>query len=142
MVESKASAVWHGDLKTGKGRKSTASGSMKDAEYTFSNRFEGKPGSTPEEMIAAAHAACMSMASSAELTKAGMKVDHVETHATVKLETVDGKPTVTHSHLVLRARVPGADKAKFHDAVNAAKEGCPISRLLNAKITLDATLEV
>jgi osmotically inducible protein OsmC len=136
-----ASAVWKGDLKTGTGTMSTQSGALKDAAYSFVTRFEDKPGSNPEELIAAAHAGCFSMAFSAELGKAGLTPESVETTAEVTLEPVDGKPTVSRSHLRTRARVPGADQAKFDAAAAAAKAGCPISRLLNTNITLDATLE-
>jgi osmotically inducible protein OsmC len=120
---------------------STQSGALKDAAYSFVTRFEDKPGSNPEELIAAAHAGCFSMAFSAELGKAGLTPESVETTAEVTLEPVDGKPTVSRSHLRTRARVPGADQAKFDAAAAAAKAGCPISRLLNTNITLEATLE-
>jgi lipoyl-dependent peroxiredoxin len=140
-MKRSASAVWKGDLKTGTGTMSTQSGALKDAAYSFVTRFEDKPGSNPEELIAAAHAGCFSMAFSAELGKAGLTPESVETTAEVTLEPVDGKPTVSRSHLRTRARVPGADQAKFDAAAAAAKAGCPISRLLNTNITLEATLE-
>jgi osmotically inducible protein OsmC len=140
-MKRNASAVWKGDLKTGTGTMSTQSGALKDAAYSFVTRFEDKPGSNPEELIAAAHAGCFSMAFSAELGKAGLTPESVETTAEVTLEPVDGKPTVSRSHLRTRARVPGADQAKFDAAAAAAKAGCPISRLLNTNITLEATLE-
>jgi len=139
MVRS-ASAVWQGDLKDGKGTFSAPSGVIKDAAYGFSTRFENQPGTNPEELIAAAHSACFSMAFSAELGKLGLTPSHIETTAEVTLEPVDGKPTVTRSHLKTRARVPGADPARFDQAAAAAKAGCPISRLLRAEITLEATL--
>ena len=140
-MKRSASAVWKGDLKTGTGTMSTQSGALKDAAYSFVTRFEDKPGSNPEELIAAAHAGCFSMAFSAELGKAGLTPESVETTAEVTLEPVDGKPTVSRSHLRTRARVPGADQAKFDAAAAAAKAGCPISRLLNTNITLEATLD-
>jgi len=137
----KASAVWQGDLKSGKGTMTAPSGVMRDAAYTFATRFEDKPGTNPEELIAAAHAGCFSMALSAELSKAGLNPQRIETTAAVTLETVDGKPTVTKSHLTVRASVPGAVQAKFLEVANGAKAGCPISRLLKAEVTMDATLE-
>jgi len=137
----KASAVWQGDLKSGKGTMTAPSGVMTDAAYTFATRFEDRPGTNPEELIAAAHAGCFSMAFSADLAKAGMNPQRVETTAAVTLETVDGKPTVTKSHLTVKAKVPGAEKAKFLEVANGAKAGCPISRLLKAEITMEATLE-
>lgn len=137
----KASAVWQGDLKSGKGTMTAPSGVMTNAAYSFATRFEDKPGTNPEELIAAAHAGCFSMAFSAELSKAGMTPERVETTAAVTLETVDGKPTVTKSHLTVKAKVPGADKAKFLEVANGAKAGCPISRLLKAEISMEAALE-
>lgn len=137
----KASAVWQGDLKSGTGSLTAPSGAFTDLPYSFATRFEDKPGTNPEELIAAAHAGCFSMALSGELTKAGLKAERIETTAEVSLEFVDGKPTVTRSHLRLKARVPGADKAQFETLATGAKAGCPISRLLKAEVSLDATLE-
>jgi osmotically inducible protein OsmC len=137
----KASAIWQGDLKSGKGGISAPSGVMTNAAYTFATRFEDRPGTNPEELVAAAHAGCFSMALSGELGKAGMTPERIETTAAVTLETVDGKPTVTKSHLTVKARVPGADPAKFIEVANRAKAGCPISRLLKAEITMEAKLE-
>ena len=137
----RASAVWQGDLRSGNGTMTAPSGVMTNAAYSFATRFEEKPGTNPEELIAAAHAGCFSMAFSAELAKAGMTPVRVETTAAVTLETVDGKPTVTKSHLTVKAKVPGADQAKFLEVANGAKAGCPISRLLKAEITMEATLE-
>ena len=137
----KASAVWQGDLKSGKGTMTAPSGVMTNAAYSFATRFEEAPGTNPEELIAAAHAGCFSMALSAELSKAGLTPERVATVAAVTLETVDGKPTVTKSHLTVRAKVPGADNAKFLEIAGGAKAGCPISRLLKAEITMDAALE-
>ena len=137
----KASAVWQGDLKGGKGTITAPSGAFKDVPYTFATRFENTPGTNPEELIAAAHAGCFSMALSAELGKAGLKPERIDTMAADTLDTVDGKPTVTKSHLTVRARVPGADREKFMEVANGAKAGCPISRLLKAEITMEAMLE-
>lgn len=137
----KATAVWKGDLKKGSGALSAPSGVLENAAYTFATRFENKPGTNPEELIAAAHAGCFSMALSAELGKAGMTPESIETTAAVTLDTVDGKPTVTRSHLTVTGRVPGIESAKFLQIAEGAKAGCPISRLLRAEITMEATLE-
>lgn len=140
-TERNGSAVWKGGLKDGNGTVSTQSGVLKDQSYTFVSRFENGKGTNPEELIAAAHAGCFSMAFSAELEKAGHKGDEVDTTATVVLEFVNGAPTVTKIHLKTTAKVPGIDKAKFDEIAKGAKENCPISRLLKAaEITLDATL--
>ena len=141
-MKSSASAVWTGGLKDGKGTITAAGGAFRGAAYSFAKRFEGAagPGTTPEELIAAAHASCFAMASSSELGKAGFTPTQLDVTATVALDMVDGKPTVTSSHLELVARVPKIDAAKFAEIVNGAKAGCPISRLLNTKITLDAKL--
>jgi osmotically inducible protein OsmC len=140
-MQRKASAVWHGDLKTGKGSVSTASGVLKETQYSFSTRFENGIGTNPEELIAAAHAGCFAMAFSAELGKTGFTPAAIHTTATVALEKTDAGWTVTESHLDLTAKIPGIDQPKFADIAGAAKAGCPISRLLNAKVTLDAKLE-
>ena len=137
----KASAVWKGDLKGGTGTMSVPSGVMTNAAYSFATRFEDKPGTNPEELIAAAHAACFSMALSADLGNAGLTPDRIETTAAVTFERVDGKPTVTKSHLTVKAKVPGADRAKFMEVAEGTKVGCPISRLLKLEISMDATLE-
>jgi lipoyl-dependent peroxiredoxin len=141
-MDRKASAVWHGGLKDGKGTITTDSGVLKDAQYSFSTRFENGIGTNPEELIAAAHAGCFTMALSSELTKAELKPDSLETTAAVKFEVVDGKPTITKIHLTTQAKVPGASKAAFDTAADNAKKGCPISRLFqgNTEITLDAQL--
>jgi osmotically inducible protein OsmC len=136
-----ASAVWQGDLKTGKGRISSQSGVLKDTQYSFSTRFEDGVGTNPEELIAAAHAGCFSMALSAQLGNAGMTAQEIRTTCTITMEKLEAGFTITESHLDLVARIPGADKAKFETAAANAKAGCPISRLLNAKITMDARLE-
>src|ERR1051325_936439 len=139
-MKRKASAVWRGDLKGGKGSISTESGVLKEAQYSFSTRFENGVGTNPEELIAAAHAGCFSMALSAELGKAGMTPQKIETSAALTLDKTDAGWTVTRIHLATTATIPGADRAKFEAAANAAKAGCPISRLLNTQITLDAKL--
>lgn len=140
-MKRKASAVWSGDLKTGKGKISTESGTLKETQYSFSTRFENGVGTNPEELIAAAHAGCFSMAFSAELGKAGFKPESIATNATVTLEMLPTGPTITESHLDMTANIPDIDAEKFTAIANSAKAGCPISRLLNAKISLDAKLE-
>ena len=137
-MKRKASAVWRGGLKDGKGSISTESGSLKETQYSFSTRFENGVGTNPEELIAAAHAGCFSMAFSAELGKAGITPESISTTATVTLEKTDAGFTVTASHLEMTAKIPGVDSAKALEIANAAKAGCPISRLLKANITLDA----
>jgi lipoyl-dependent peroxiredoxin len=137
----KASAVWQGDLKGGTGELSAPSGVLARTPYSFATRFEDKPGTNPEELIAAAHAGCFSMALSAELGRVGLTPARIETIAAVTLDTVEGKPTVTKSHLTVTAKVPGATREKFLEVANGAKAGCPISRLLKAEITMEATLE-
>jgi osmotically inducible protein OsmC len=140
-MQRKASAVWQGGLKDGKGAISTESGVLSQTQYSFGTRFENGAGTNPEELIAAAHAGCFSMALSAELGKTGMRPDRIETSAAVSLEKLDLGWTVTQVHLEVRAKVPGADKTAFDAAADIAKKNCPISRLLNAKITMNATLE-
>ena len=141
-MDRSASAVWHGGLKDGKGAISTQSGVLKDSQYSYGTRFENGVGTNPEELIAAAHAGCFSMALSAQLTDAGLKPDSIETKAVVTLELLkDGGPTITKIHLTTNAKVPGADKTKFDELANKAKTGCPVSKVLKAaEITLDATL--
>ena len=139
-MKRKASAVWRGGLKDGKGAISTDSGVLKNTQYSFSTRFENGVGTNPEELVAAAHAGCFSMALSAQLESAGLKAEEINTTATVTLEKVDAGWAVTAVHLDVNARIPGADQAKFDKAANDAKTGCPISRLLNAKITMNARL--
>jgi len=140
-MKRKASAVWSGDLKSGKGSLSTESGTLKQTQYSFSTRFENGVGTNPEELIAAAHAGCFSMAFSAELGKAGFTPTTINTTATITMEKTDAGFTVTESHLDMTAKIPGIDQAKFTAIANGAKAGCPISRPLNAKISLDAKLE-
>jgi osmotically inducible protein OsmC len=132
--------VWKGGLKDGRGSVSTESGVLAGVPYNFSMRFENEKGTNPEELIAAAHAACFSMALSLFLGEAGMKADSIDTSATVTLEQVSGAFTVTSSDLRTRVKIPNADRAAFDKAVETAKAGCPISRLLNTKITMDAAL--
>ncbi len=140
-MKSTASAVWEGGLKDGKGRLSATSGVFVDTPYTFARRFEGTgTGTTPEELIAAAHSGCFTMALSAELGRAGFTPQRLTVKATVTLEPVDGKPTVSSSALELEGVVPGIDDAKFQEAAAGAKANCPISRLLNTNITLTARL--
>lgn len=141
-MDRSASAVWHGGLKDGKGTISTQSGVLKDSQYSFSTRFENGIGTNPEELIAAAHAGCFSMALSAQLGEAGLKPDSIETKAMVTLELLkDGGPTITKIHLTTKAKIPGADKAKFDELAAKAKAGCPVSKVLKgAEISLDATL--
>lgn len=140
MSVRKASAIWRGGLKDGKGMVSTASGVLSQVPYDFGRRFGDEPGTNPEELIGAAHAACFSMALSGELGKAGLTAESIETTASITFETSDGKPTVTKSHLQTTAKVPNATPEKFAELANGAKAGCPISRLLNTEITLDAKL--
>ena len=132
--------MWKGGLKDGRGEVSTSSGALSNVPYNFSMRFENETGTNPEELIAAAHAACFSMALSLFLGNAGMTAESINTTATVTLEKVGDAFTVTASHLDTTVRIPNADKAKFQEAAEGAKAGCPISRLLNTKITLDAKL--
>src|SRR5215203_7167586 len=139
-MNRKASAVWNGDLKQGKGTISTESGALKETQYSFSTRFENGVGTNPEELIAAAHAGCFSMALSAELGKAGMNPSRIATTATVTMEKTEAGFTVTKINLETEASVPGADPAAFAKVAEAAKAGCPISRLLKAEITLNAKL--
>jgi len=140
-MKRKGSAVWKGDLKGGQGTVSTESGALSDTQYSFKKRFEDEKGTNPEELIAAAHASCFSMALSAELGKLGATPDSISTTATLNFEKTDAGFTITAIHLETKAKVPGAEKATFDTAANNAKKGCPVSRVLNAEITLDATLE-
>jgi len=140
-MKRSASAVWNGGLKDGKGVISTQSGVLDQTQYSFSTRFEDGKGTNPEELIAAAHAGCFSMALSAQLNNAGKTAERIETEATVTLEKTDAGFTITAVHLKVRAKVPGATPPDFQEAANAAKSGCPISRLLKAEITLETRLE-
>lgn len=139
-MQRSASAVWSGNLKEGKGTMSAPSGVLHDAAYTFATRFETAPGTNPEELVAAAHAGCFSMALSGKLAAAGLTAARIETTATVTLEKTDAGQTVTAVHLRTNARVPGATADAFAKAAEDAKATCPISRLLKATITLEASL--
>jgi len=139
-MQRKGSAVWQGGLKDGKGTISTDSGVLKQTQYSFSTRFENGVGTNPEELLAAAHAGCFTMALSAQLGNAGMTATQLETTATISLEKVDGGFAITKSHLDLVAHVPGADKAKFDAAVKNAETGCPVSKLFKAEISVSAKL--
>jgi lipoyl-dependent peroxiredoxin len=140
-MKRKASAEWRGDLKTGKGLVSTDSGVLADKPYSFTTRFENEKGTNPEELIAAAHAGCFTMALSGELGKVGLVPESLKTTATVSLDKLDAGWTVTESHLEVVGKIPGGSADAFRAAAEAAEKGCPISRLLNTKITMDAKLE-
>ena len=140
-MKKTASAHWQGGIKDGTGTISTQSGALSKSPYGFNTRFEDKPGTNPEELIGAAHAGCFSMALSKELGEAGMTAESIDTHAEVTLDKVDGGFSITAVHLKLTAKIPGADRAAFEKAVETAKTGCPVSKVLNAQITLEATLE-
>ncbi len=139
-MKRKASALWKGGLKDGKGTISTDSGVLSNSQYSFSTRFEDGIGTNPEELIAAAHAGCFSMALSGQLTNAGLTAESIETTATVTLDKTDAGFTITTVDLDVTARVPGADQQAFDTAANNAKAGCPISRLLKAEIRMNARL--
>ena len=141
-MKRKATAVWSGGLKDGKGTISTESGAIAKTPYAFATRFEDAKGTNPEELIAAAHAACLSMALSAGLEKAGKPATRIETQAACTMEMVDGTPTITRMQLTVRGKVPGLDAAGFQKAAEEAKAGCPVSRALKGipQITLDARL--
>ena len=140
-MKRNASAVWKGGLKDGKGTISSDSGVLADTQYSFSTRFEDGKGTNPEELIAAAHAGCFSMALSAQLGTMGLTPESIQTSAAVSLEKVGEGFSITAVHLVVKAKVPGADAPQFQTAANNAKAGCPVSKVLNATITMDATLE-
>jgi len=140
-MKRKASAVWRGGLKDGKGSIATESGVLRDTQYSFSTRFEHGVGTNPEELIAAAHAGCFAMAFSAELSKVGIMPDSIAATATVTLDKTDAGWTVTASHLDVTAKIPGANKTQVLGIANVAKLGCPISRLLRANVTMDAKVE-
>jgi lipoyl-dependent peroxiredoxin len=140
-MKRKGSAEWKGGLKDGRGTVSTDSGVLRDTQYSFSTRFENGTGTNPEELIAAAHAGCFSMALSGQLENGGMTADSIRTSATVSLEKKDAGFTITAVHLDVTARISGGSEEAFQTAAKNAKEGCPVSRLLNAEITMDAKLE-
>src|SRR5271169_771062 len=139
-MERKASAVWKGGLKDGKGAVSSASGILSNTPYSFTTRFENTPGTNPEELIAAAHAACFSMALSAQLGAANLTPESINTSATLTMEKLEAGWTITAVNLDVVAKVPGASPEAFSTAAQNAKAGCPVSKVLNAKITLDAKL--
>jgi osmotically inducible protein OsmC len=139
-MQRKASAVWKGGLKDGKGTVSSTSGVLSNTPYSFTTRFEGTPGTNPEELIAAAHAACFSMALSAQLGAAKLTPESIGTSATLTMENIEGGWTITAVHLDVVAKVPGASAEAFNTAAQNAKAGCPVSKVLNAKITMDAKL--
>ena len=140
-MKRKASAIWQGGLKDGKGAITTDSGVLASTQYSFSTRFEDGIGTNPEELIAAAHAGCFSMALSGQMGAEGLTVGEIKTTATVTMEKLEAGFTLTAVHLDVAVKSPGADKAKFEKAAANAKTGCPISRVLNATITMDAKLE-
>ena len=139
-MKTHGSAVWSGGIKDGKGAISSHSGALKEYPYGFASRFEGKPGTNPEELIGAAHAGCFTMALSLILGEAGLTAEQMNTKAEVTLDKVDDGFAITAVHLTLEAKIPGADDAKFQELAGKAKAGCPVSKLLNTKITLDAKL--
>lgn len=141
MPVSKGSAVWKGDLKTGKGHLRTESGALDGNPYGFNTRFEGEPGTNPEELVGAAHAGCYAMAMSLGLGEHDLKADEISAHANVTLEESGGGFAVTKVHLDVTARIPGIDEATFQQVAEDTKKNCPISKLLTAEITLDAKLE-
>lgn len=139
-MKASGSAVWQGGLKDGKGAISTQSGALSDYPYGFASRFEGKKGTNPEELIGAAHAGCFTMALSLILGEAGLTAEKMETNADVTLDKVSDGFAITKVHLTLKAKIPGATPEKFDELAGKAKVGCPVSKLLNTEITLDASL--
>jgi osmotically inducible protein OsmC len=140
IMQRTASAHWSGGLKDGRGTVSTQSGVLKQTQYSFSTRFENGAGTNPEELIAAAHAGCFSMALSGQLGQEGMTAESIDTTATLTLEKTDAGFTITAVHLDVEVKIPGADQVKFDTAAQNAKKGCPVSRVLNATITMSAKL--
>ena len=140
-MQRKGSAVWTGGLRDGNGTVSSASGVLDNTQYSFSTRFENGKGTNPEELIGAAHAGCFSMAFAAALEKAGFKADRIATEAAVSLEKVGEGFAITAVHLTVHGKVPHLESAQFQEIAAGAKAGCPVSKVLNAKITMDATLE-
>src|ERR1700758_2203542 len=140
-MQRKASAGWKGGLKDGKGAITAPSGVLEDTPYSFTTRFENTPGTNPEELIAAAHAGCFSMALSAQLGGANLTPESISTNVTLTMEKLDSGWTITASHLDVVGKVPGADAATFQKFAEAAEKGCPVSKVLNAKITMNAKLE-
>jgi lipoyl-dependent peroxiredoxin len=140
-MQRKASAVWKGGLKDGKGTISAPGGVLNNTQYSFSTRFENAPGTNPEELIAAAHAGCFSMALSAQLGGANLTPESISTTVTLSLDKLDSGWTITASHIDVVGKVPGADAATFQKYAEAAETGCPVSKVLNAKITMNAKLQ-
>jgi osmotically inducible protein OsmC len=140
-VKRTAQAHWQGDLKSGKGTLTAPSGVLSNTAYSFQTRFENEKGTNPEELLAAAHAGCFTMALSAQLANAGLKADSLDTTCTISLEKTEGGFSITSSHLDLKAKIPGASKEAFDTAVKAAETGCPVSKLYKTEITVSATLE-
>ena len=140
-MQRKASAVWKGGLKDGKGAISAPGGVLKDTPYSFTTRFENAPGTNPEELIAAAHAGCFSMALSGQLGGANLTPESISTTVTLSLDKLDSGWTITASHIDVVGKVPGADAATFQKYAEAAEKGCPVSKVLNAKITMSAKLD-
>ena len=141
MIKRSASAVWSGGIKDGKGSISTQSGVLDNTQYGFNTRFADGPGTNPEELIGAAHAGCFTMALSGQLGEAGMTAEKLSTTAVVSLDKVEGGFSISAVHLTLVAKIPGANQEAFEAAALRAKQNCPVSKLLNATITLDARLE-
>jgi osmotically inducible protein OsmC len=141
VMQRKASAVWKGGLKDGKGTMSAPGGVLNNSAYSFTSRFENAPGTNPEELIAAAHAGCFSMALSAQLGSANLTPESISTNVTLTMEKLDSGWTITASHIDVVGKVPGADAATFQKYAEAAEKGCPVSKVLNAKITMNAKLE-
>lgn len=139
-IKRTGSAVWQGGIKDGRGAISTESGALAEYPYGFSSRFEGQRGSNPEELLAAAHASCFTMALSLILGEANLKAERMQTSAVVALDKVDDGYAITSVHLTLQAKVPGADRETLEKLANVAKAGCPVSKLFNTEITLDVTL--
>ncbi len=139
-MDKKATAIWEGGLKDGKGNLTTQSGTLKQTSYSFKDRFESGVSTNPEELLAAAHSGCFTMALSAELEKVGMKADQLQTTCTIALDKDNSGFVITKSHLDLIAKIPNADKAKFDAAVKNAEKGCPVSKLYKTEITVDAKL--
>ena len=140
-IRDRGKAVWTGNIKEGQGLISSQTGVLKDAPYGFASRFEDGPGSNPEELLGAAHAACFTMALSLMLTNNGLTADRIETKADVTLAKDGDGFSITKVHLTTRAKIPGTDQAKFAELAKQAKEGCPVSKVLKAEISMDATLE-
>ena len=141
-MKRKGSAVWTGDLRTGKGAISTESGALSNLPYSFNTRFGAEKGTNPEELVGAAHAACFSMALSLELSKVGISNPRIETSALVEIKQQDGGFTITSSHLTVKIAAQGADKAAVQKAAESAEKNCPVSKLLKAEITMETAIEV